>query len=207
MGKEGGSLRHVVHKRVHLERQQPKARQRLGYLEKHKDYIKRAKNFHQKEDTIKLLHRKAYFKNEDEFAFGMASSVMKDGRWLQKTKHLSNDELKLLESQDATYVGLRERMDKKAAVKQTSTLHFLDADRPNKHTLFVDEDELATCAGSSSSSSGRKASLKNFDTAKYLDTHPDLLQRKANRLRLQQLESKTVEETEDMEGEKKMAYK
>ncbi|CAE7769488.1 UTP11, partial [Symbiodinium necroappetens] len=73
-----GSLRHVVHKRVHLERHQPKHRRRLGYLEKHKDYVKRAKDFHKKEDIIKGLHRKAYFKNEDEFAYGMMShSTMK----------------------------------------------------------------------------------------------------------------------------------
>ncbi|CAE7892140.1 putative U3 small nucleolar RNA-associated protein 11 [Symbiodinium microadriaticum] len=85
-----GSLRHVVHKRVHLERHQPKHRRRLGYLEKHKDYVKRAKDFHKKEDIIKGLHRKAYFKNEDEFAYGMMShSTMKDGKKLKKKGHLS----------------------------------------------------------------------------------------------------------------------
>eukprot|EP00434_Breviolum_minutum_P011413 symbB.v1.2.010064.t4/scaffold652.1/size176119/5 len=70
MGADGG-LRHVVHKRVHLERQQPKARRKLGYLEKHKDYVKRAKDFHKKQDEVKRLHRKAYFKNEDEFSIKM----------------------------------------------------------------------------------------------------------------------------------------
>eukprot|EP00439_Symbiodinium_sp_Y106_P079539 s558_g18.t1 len=85
-----GSLRHVVHKRVHLERHQPKHRRRLGYLEKHKDYVKRAKDFHKKEDIIKGLQRKAYFKNEDEFAYGMMShSTTKDGKKLKKKGHLS----------------------------------------------------------------------------------------------------------------------
>eukprot|EP00435_Cladocopium_sp_Y103_P047278 s142_g13.t2 len=69
MGADGG-LRHVVHKRVHLERHQPKARKR-------------------KEATIKKLHRKAYFKNEDEFSMTMTQySTNKDWKTMKKT-HLT----------------------------------------------------------------------------------------------------------------------
>eukprot|EP00434_Breviolum_minutum_P011412 symbB.v1.2.010064.t3/scaffold652.1/size176119/5 len=88
MGADGG-LRHVVHKRVHLERQQPKARRKLGYLEKHKDYVKRAKDFHKKQDEVKRLHRKAYFKNEDEFSIKMMDYFTnKEGKAVKKT-HLT----------------------------------------------------------------------------------------------------------------------
>lgn len=194
-----GSLRHVVHKRVHLERHQPKHRRRLGYLEKHKDYVKRAKDFHKKEDIIKGLHRKAYFKNEDEFAYGMMShSTMKDGKKLKKKGHLSQEEEQLAESQDTQYVAMREQIDKKAVDKRTQQLHFLDAEKPNKHVVFVDEDDLGDRSSSSSSSKSTGKTLKDFNLAEYFDTHPMLLQRKANRLRLKQLETKLLTQPEPM---------
>ncbi|CAE7560244.1 unnamed protein product [Symbiodinium pilosum] len=199
MGADGG-LRHVVHKRVHLERHQPKHRRKLGYLEKHKDYVKRAKDFHKKEDIIKDLHRKAYFKNEDEFAYGMMShSTTKDGKKQKKKVHLSQEEQQLAESQDTQYVAMREQIDNKAVEKRTQRLHFLDADKPNKHVVFVDEDELRDGGNSGSSSSQHsKRSLKGFNVAEYFDTHPALLTRKANRLRLKQLETKTLQQPEPM---------
>ena len=46
-------------------------RQRLGLLEKHGDYVKRAKDYHSKEDRIKKLREKAALRNKDEFYFGM----------------------------------------------------------------------------------------------------------------------------------------
>jgi len=204
MGGEGG-LKHVVHKRVHLERHQPAARKRFGYLEKHKDYVKRARDYHRKEQTIKKMHQKAFFKNEDEFAWGMMNHQMVDGRNRKKAKHLSNDELRLAESQDARYVGYREQQDKKAIEKQAANLHFLDAERPNKHTLFIDDDDLP--AASAKPSAGAKPAkgaptaaaasqggdkLQDFDIAGHLDTHPALLKRKANRLRRRQLDTASL---------------
>jgi len=206
------NLRHVVHKRVHLERPQPKARKRFGYLEKHKDYVKRAKDFHKKADTIKKLERKAYFKNEDEFAFGMVNHFTnKEGKAMQKKSHLSKDEVHLAESQDARYIGMREQIDKKAVQKRAERLHFLDADRPNKHTLFVDEDEDAAKSSASSSTDSKKGAkqrknLKGFDVASYFDTHPDLLDRKANRPRLKQLQTASFVDTAEQDAAVKEAY-
>lgn len=228
MGGTGG-LRHVAHKRVHLERHQPASRQRLGYLEKHKDYIKRAKDFHTKQDTIKLLHRKAAFKNEDEFAFSMVRYQHDDGRLKKKGKTASADELKLLDTQDARYVGMRELADKKAALRQMERLHFLDADRQNKHTVFVDDDDLAINRGSKSSggelntsrgasskglprhstsgTSSSDAKLTDFDIAAHLNTHPALLHRKANRPRLAQLEGSSFADSTDADSGTKYAYR
>lgn len=193
------SLRHVVHKRVHLERPQPTKRHKLGYLEKHKDYVKRAKDFHRKEDTIKKLQRKAYFKNEDEFAFAMKSNFTKGGKMKANVKdsHLQLDELRLADSQDVKYINMREQIDKKAARKRGENLHFLDAERPNKHTIFVDEDDGAP------SSRG----LKTFDVAAHFDTHPALLSRKANRLTKQQLETQTFADSDELDLEKRQAYR
>mmetsp|Transcript_30129 Transcript_30129/g.48589 ORF Transcript_30129/g.48589 Transcript_30129/m.48589 type:complete len:256 (-) Transcript_30129:70-837(-) len=186
------SLKHVVHKRVHKERHQPAARQHLGYLEKKKDYVKRARDFHRKEDAIKKLHQKAYFKNPDEFAFGMVSMKNDKGRVSKKKENLSEDELKLLDSQDARYIGMREQIDKKAIEKQARQLHFLDAPVSGRHTVFVDEDEDAAPASSSTSGTQKprkKRKLEDFDVAAHFDTRPELLGRRSNRLRTSQLET------------------
>lgn len=67
------------------ERAQPLARQKLGLLEKHADYVKRARDFHSKEDRITKLREKASGKNKDEFYFGMIKSktVVRILRFLQ----------------------------------------------------------------------------------------------------------------------------
>jgi U3 small nucleolar RNA-associated protein 11 len=57
----------------HRERGQVAERQRLGLLEKHKDYSKRAKDFNKKKAQLKSLRQKAADRNEDEFYFGMMS--------------------------------------------------------------------------------------------------------------------------------------
>lgn len=65
-------LRNHVHRRQHKERGQLTHRKKLGLLEKHKDYVQRAKDHHSKRDRIKRLRQKALLeKNKDEFYFGM----------------------------------------------------------------------------------------------------------------------------------------
>lgn len=206
MGGEG-SLKHVVHKRVHLERPQPGYRRRLGYLEKHKDYVKRAKDYHRKEDAIKKLQQKAYFKNEDEFNRSMLSHHMVNGRTRKKPQHLSDAELRLAESQDARYVRYREQQDKKAFEKQAANLHFLEADRPNKHTLFIDDEDLPAAKSAKTAPSQSSRKLKDFDVAEHLDTHPALLGKKANRLRKEQLETARLSEPSALDPASKEAYK
>lgn len=214
MGSDG--LKHVVHRRVHLERHQPKARRKLGYLEKHKDYVKRAKDFHRKEDQIKLLQRKAFFRNEDEFAHSMMSHRHEAGRLRKKEKRRPDDEMRLLDSQDARYIGMREQMDLKGIEKRQQNLHLLDASKNNKHTLFLDDDDLAAApavrARSSDSSTKRSAipkkrKMEDFDIAAHLDTRPDMLSQKSNRLRNKQLETYTPKDSAEIERARKHAYK
>lgn len=216
-------MRGLVHKRVHLERPQPSTRRKLGYLEKHKDYVKRAKDFHRKNETVKKLQRKAYFRNPDEFAYGMISHEMNEkGKTVKKKTHLTDDQLRLADDQDAQYVGMREQMDRLGAKKRAEALHFLDVDRPNKHTLFVDDDDIAgTGAASSSSAPASKKKgvksikavkkngrqLKNFDVAAHLDTHQSLLGCKANRPRMRQLDTHDFSDKKELEAEKAEAYK
>ena len=58
--------------REHRERSQPVHRARLGLLEKHKDYVLRAKDYHSKRNRITRLRQKAADRNKDEFYFSMA---------------------------------------------------------------------------------------------------------------------------------------
>jgi hypothetical protein len=46
-------------------------------LEKHKDYVLRAKDYHSKQERLKAFREKAYFKNPDEFYFKMINSKTK----------------------------------------------------------------------------------------------------------------------------------
>lgn len=207
----------MVHKRLHKERHQPEARKKLGYLEKHKDYVKRAKDYHRKEDAIKKMHQKAYFKNEEEFSFKMLSHTAdknERGRLTKNKEHLKLDELALLDSQDARYIGMREQMDKKANQRQLEKLHFLDASvGPKQHVLFLDdEDELGNSAGHSASSSSapavapsvkvhKKRKLQDYDVAAHFGTHPSLVGKRSNRLRLEQLEKRAFAEPSNVNAQ------
>lgn len=212
-GSEG--LKHVVHKRVHLERPQPSGRAKLGYLEKHKDFVKRAKDYNKKQDKLKHLYRKAYFKNPDEFSVNMLQyKRQRDGALVKQEKHLDDDQLKLVDSQDARYVGMREVIDRKSVEKRKERLQFLDAEKPNKHVVFVDEEEGSsassskTKASSSASAKGKRkaASLEEFDVAQYFDTHPALLGRKSNRLRMKQLQTKALTDQSELLEATTQAY-
>lgn len=67
------SLKHAVHRRVHLEREQPANRSHLGLLEKHKDYVERARRCHQWEQELAALEEKAKAGNPLEFNYRMVS--------------------------------------------------------------------------------------------------------------------------------------
>ena len=64
-------LKNSLHRRNHKERSQLAHRQRLGILEKHKDYVLRARDYHSKQDRLKRLAQKAAERNKDEFYYGM----------------------------------------------------------------------------------------------------------------------------------------
>ena len=67
------SLRNSLHRRNHKERSQLAHRAKFGILEKHKDYVLRARDYHSKRERIKTLRRKAADRNKDEFYFGMVN--------------------------------------------------------------------------------------------------------------------------------------
>ncbi|KAH8682203.1 small-subunit processome [Xylariales sp. PMI_506] len=125
------SMRNAVHRRNHKERAQPLERQRLGLLEKHKDYSLRAADFNRKKKTLKNLRAKAADRNEDEFYFGMLSrsgpstiGSKKGKRWTgtvdgdRGNRALDVDAVRLLKTQDIGYL----RTVRNTAAKEVRTL-------------------------------------------------------------------------------------
>lgn len=115
------SLKHSIHRRVHLERATPVNRLRFGILERKKDYKIRAKRYHEKENLLKSLSEKARTRNPDEFDFGMVNSRLENGRYKKIGSNLSYgnltnaEERKLAESQNLTYVNFRKSIDEKVS--------------------------------------------------------------------------------------------
>ncbi|KAL7620462.1 hypothetical protein AAE478_009457 [Parahypoxylon ruwenzoriense] len=128
------SMRNAVQRRVHRERAQPQERQRLGLLEKHKDYSLRAKDFNKKKAQLRSLRQKAADRNEDEFYFGMmsrrgpSSSALTRGESAKKwtgtvdgdrgNRALDLDAVRLLKTQDVGYV----RTVRNVALKEAKAL-------------------------------------------------------------------------------------
>ncbi|KAF5352459.1 hypothetical protein D9756_006017 [Leucocoprinus leucothites] len=100
------SLRNSLHRRNHKERSQLAHRTKLGVLEKHKDYVQRARDYHSKQDRLNRLRQKAAERNKDEFYFSMVREKTTKG---VHTKDRGNvglpvDIVKVLKTQDENYV-------------------------------------------------------------------------------------------------------
>ena len=71
------ALKNSIHRRNHKERSQLAHRARLGILEKHADYVKRARDYHSKQDRLTRLKQKVAERNKDEFYFSMSKQTTK----------------------------------------------------------------------------------------------------------------------------------
>ena len=100
------SLRNSLHRRNHKERSQLAHRAKLGFLEKHKDYVLRARDYHSKQDRLTRLKQKAAEKNKDEFYFSMNREKTRGGVHTKDRGNvaLPTDYVKLLKTQDENYV-------------------------------------------------------------------------------------------------------
>ncbi|GAX80942.1 hypothetical protein CEUSTIGMA_g8377.t1 [Chlamydomonas eustigma] len=171
------SLKNAISRRTHKERAQPAARKKFGLLEKHKDYVARAKDFHRKENTIKALKRKAEERNPDEFYFAMQKAKTKDGvhdgRRTVQNKY-SQEQLMLMKTQDVKYLLLKERTETEKVKRLQASLHLIGmepAEGLRKHTVFVDS----------------AAEARALKPEEYFDTPAELLGRSHNRPRVRQM--------------------
>lgn len=130
--------------RAHKERSQPGFRSRFGLLEKHKDYVLRAKDFHKKEQNLQKLREKAANRNPDEFYFKMVNSQMVKGKHRGETgaKVYTEEELKLLRSQDVGYLVSKAQSELKKVERLRSSVLPVSANA-NKHVFFVEDGDEA----------------------------------------------------------------
>ncbi|CAM9538676.1 unnamed protein product [Ascophyllum nodosum] len=171
------SLRNAVKRVEHKERAQPASRRKLGLLEKHKDYVLRARNYGKKKDRMQALKLKAAMKNPDEFYFAMHRKKTNKGvHELDGAEKLPHDVIQMLKTQDLGYVSTKRSADERKAAKLRESLHLLDAGPRNKHTVFFDTEEEA----------------KRFDVAEHFNTVPELADRSFNRPRKSTLETAQV---------------
>ncbi|KAI9276038.1 small-subunit processome [Sporodiniella umbellata] len=203
------SLRNVVQRRNHKERGQIASRAKYGLLEKKKDYLLRAKDFHSKQNRLKALKEKALFRNPDEFYFKMVNSQTKEGVHIQKrNEELPSEMVQLMKSQDKEYIKYHRDLSKRKLEKLQSSLHFIDdgeeedeedrsRNKKSKHTVFVDSEQKA----------------KKFSPVKHLDTLPELVNRKFNRPRIETLEKTDIlathsgKELKEIKKEREMKFK
>lgn len=124
--------------RLHRERHQPEARKKFGFLEKKKDYKKRALDYQSKQEKLKQLRQKVADKNPNEFHFHMLNSQLKDGKHFEKRK--DEECHKAIEAHNKKYLNWKRSVELKKIDKLQSTLHFIDIEgKPkNKHIFFCD---------------------------------------------------------------------
>lgn len=166
------SLKKVVKQRDHKERGQLASRAKYGLLEKHKDYVLRAKDYNSKKRRLNALQKRARDRNPDEFYFKMNSAKTVDGvHHLSRTQEATNGGLggkamKLLRTQDQNYINMLHQVNRKKIDKLESELLVMQsASRPSSHVLFVDSNDEAG----------------KFDAAAHFQTLPLLVNNVHNR--------------------------
>ncbi|KAJ7170102.1 small-subunit processome [Mycena filopes] len=139
------ALKNSVHRRNHKERSQLAHRARLGILEKHADYVKRARDYHSKQDRLTRLKQKVAERNKDEFYFSMSKQASKGGLHIADRGNvaLPQDIVKVLKTQDENYV----RTMRAAGLKKINKLKFqlmamADLMTPGALENDADTDEL-----------------------------------------------------------------
>ncbi|XP_054803114.1 probable U3 small nucleolar RNA-associated protein 11 isoform X2 [Prosopis cineraria] len=125
------SFKNAIPRRAHKERAQPSSRKKFGLLEKHKDYVVRAKAFHKKQETLRKLKEKAEFRNPDEFYFKMIRTKVVDGvhRPESEARKYTHEELMLMKTQDMGYVLQKLQSERKQ--------------RSGKHIYFAEDRQEA----------------------------------------------------------------
>lgn len=198
----GSSLRNCVQRRNHKERGQLHHRRNKGILEKKSDYKLRAKDYHKKQDALKLLRKKAALRNPDEYYMAMNNSKTVNGvhRSLlaERNSMMDQETVTALKTQDSRYISVKRTANARKLEQLKNHMHIVPKEmikNPNesqsKHTIFVDTDE----------------ELKKFNASEYFDTPEQLLNRTHNRPNTKSIETMMNMESERLEKIKKSGSK
>ncbi|KCV69436.1 hypothetical protein H696_03865 [Fonticula alba] len=160
-------------RRPYRERPQLPGRRKLGMLEKKRDYTVRARDHQQKRDRLKKLEQAARLKNVDEFTYGMINAQMKGGvhKFAERDENLTEEEKKLIGTQDATYMQLRVSQEQKKIERLRENLHFVDvvtkkrAEDSGKAVFLSKEEARQLAAASKLGDTELKKTLKAMVSA------------------------------------------
>ncbi|AET41216.1 rRNA-processing protein UTP11 Ecym_7390 [Eremothecium cymbalariae DBVPG len=173
-------LVHNIQKKQHRERSQVTERSRFGFLEKHKDYVKRAQDYHKKQTTLKILRSKVKERNPDEYYHAMNTRKVGSDGLLVKSRHadgedpvLSMDQVKLLKTQDSNYVRTMRQTELNKAGKLSHGVMYKST---GQHTIFVDDENK----------------MRHFTPEQYFNTTSEMIHRRENRLTKDQLAETTL---------------
>eukprot|EP01132_Coremiostelium_polycephalum_P011726 gene11726-14352_t len=152
------NLKRLLPNRVKKERSQPESTLKHGFMERHKDYVIRAKDFNEKKEAIKKLKLKAALKNPDEFNFKMISSKLVDGVHKEKSKtQLSSKEIIDIKTQDILYLQSKRLAEENKIKRLEGQLRMDDDTDPTQQIIYVDNED----------------DVKHFSATKYFDTVPE----------------------------------
>ncbi|CAG9572754.1 putative U3 snoRNA-associated protein UTP11 [Leishmania major strain Friedlin] len=184
-------------RKTHLERSQPKSRQHLGQLEKHKDHVLRAKKRKVKVRRLQEIKRAAAQRNPDEFNIGMTKAVMDvaNGRMRQRRVRLvESDRKKDMQTtiehnrRNVQYLEFKAQADQQRATEllnEEAAAALTSTAPQNKHIVFVNSEE----------------EFRSFNPLKHFDVTPEMMrQHPAVRGRIRVLEKTVMPEEILMSG-------
>lgn len=168
------SLRNAVKRVAHKERSQPEARQKMGLLEKHKDYVLRSRDYHKKQDYLKTLKKKAADRNPDEFYFKMHNAKVTNGvhKTIDSSKSLDTSVVKHFKTQDIGYLIHKKAVNEKKMDKMKSSLHMIGDKAVRSHKIFLDDAQQ----------------VEDFDLATHFGTTQALSKQAYNRVKVETIE-------------------
>eukprot|EP00494_Astrolonche_serrata_P011604 UN11691 len=109
----GRSLNRLGKKPVPKERSQPEWGKKLGFLQKHKDYVVRSTAFKRRKSQLDNLRKKAAFRNPDEFYFQMINTkTLKNGKHDMTEQKQTKQALKKLTKDDIRYFSMKCTVEK-----------------------------------------------------------------------------------------------
>ena len=119
-------MKNILPKRKYRERQQPEWRKNKGFLEKKKDYLKRAKRYHATQDQLQNFRKKASLKNSEQFVHKMINSKMEGGDIInlgtrdEREDFNEQEYRKILKTQSQSMVKYQKyRLSKYTSLKQS----------------------------------------------------------------------------------------